>query len=449
VRPLLRILGIVSPAVTALLALLAVAGAILGAERVRVLAGSLPALALSAAAVLLLALWTGVLVSRRRPGAALACAGAGLVLAGGLWGSDYAHALRKAAVGDTRIASGLVPLPKGRAVREAVDRDFSRRLGQLPFELRLNSFQTDYYEPAGRPWRLMLLTADEQGRASAREVHWQWGRSVAIPSSNVELQVSDYLPHAVPLLAEGDEPRLEVRGGGRQLAALPARRGEEVSLPQEGIALRVVADPEPGESGYVKVEVSTEGRTPEILFVPAGDRVPLGRDDLVVGYTLPTPAGAAAGGESDGPAMQYTLRAGATSVGGWLFAGSQRSAQLAGARLAWVRGNPGEGAPLLQLAPPVRHVRQYLADVSVIRDGSEVTRETVRVNHPLHYGGYDLCLSEHDARGGDWVLMSFRSDAGLGLVFAGMALVVCGAVWACWVGPAVLSAGREEESDGD
>jgi hypothetical protein len=262
------------------------------------------------------------------------------------------------------------------------------------------------------------------------------------------IRVLDYLPHAEARLADGDRPRIEVRRQGDLIAVLEARDAEEVLLDEPGILLRVAGDPEPGESGYVKVSVSEDEEGGEILFLPPGVRTPLGRGGLALRYALPVPSGAVPAGDTALPAMRFELSHGSRSASAWLFAGSESSARRAGALLAGLRPEMPAGAALMRLAPPVRHVAQYSADISVLANGEEVLREIVRVNAPLHYGGYHFYISEHDSKRQEWVLFAARSDAGLRLVFSGMALGVLGVVWACWFAPAVAARGRRRGANG-
>ena len=77
-------------------------------------------------------------------------------------------------------------------------------------------------------------------------------------------------------------------------------------------------------------------------------------------------------------------------------------------------------------------VRDYKAVLSIHDGGTEVMRNTIEKNYPLHYGGYHFYLAECDSRG-RFVEITARSDAGLYVVYAGMISLCIGVFWIMWV----------------
>jgi hypothetical protein len=79
-------------------------------------------------------------------------------------------------------------------------------------------------------------------------------------------------------------------------------------------------------------------------------------------------------------------------------------------------------------------VRSYTSRLVVLRDGKELLRRDVQVNHPLRYGGYQFFqhswgANEHH---GVYTLLLAVSDQGLLVVYAGFVLLTFGIAWRCW-----------------
>jgi len=98
---------------------------------------------------------------------------------------------------------------------------------------------------------------------------------------------------------------------------------------------------------------------------------------------------------------------------------------------AWRRA----GAPRLIVKKPPRQVKDYISDLAVIRNGRQVERKLVEVNHPLHYGGYHFYQSDYDEQHGQYTVLKAQSDSGLYVVYAGFALLCAGAAWRFWFAP--------------
>jgi len=57
----------------------------------------------------------------------------------------------------------------------------------------------------------------------------------------------------------------------------------------------------------------------------------------------------------------------------------------------------------------------------------------VKVNHPLHYGGYYFYQHSYDAQDGQYSVLMVVSDSGLAFVYAGYAALCVGVVWNFWL----------------
>lgn len=82
-------------------------------------------------------------------------------------------------------------------------------------------------------------------------------------------------------------------------------------------------------------------------------------------------------------------------------------------------------------ASPV--IKSYLSDLSVLESGREVLRQTIAVNHPLHFGGYHFYQHSYGQENGNYTVLSVTSDSGLYLVFSGYFLLCLGALWHFWL----------------
>ncbi len=91
------------------------------------------------------------------------------------------------------------------------------------------------------------------------------------------------------------------------------------------------------------------------------------------------------------------------------------------------------GRPTLMLSPD-QAVRRYQAELVVFSQAGFLARKTVEINKPMHCGGYHFYLVHSDPTGREVVIMA-RSDSGLGIVYAGLALLLAGLIGRLWLGP--------------
>ncbi len=79
-----------------------------------------------------------------------------------------------------------------------------------------------------------------------------------------------------------------------------------------------------------------------------------------------------------------------------------------------------------------RAVKDFISDVEVIKDNKVVSRKSIEVNKPLHYGGYLFYQQGYDNEAGRYTILSVTSDKGLGIVFLGYILLCIGVFWHFW-----------------
>lgn len=80
-----------------------------------------------------------------------------------------------------------------------------------------------------------------------------------------------------------------------------------------------------------------------------------------------------------------------------------------------------------------RVIRDYVSELEIIKDGKVVAEKNIEVNHPLYYGGYHFYQHLYDAEAGQYTILMVTSDTGLGLVYAGYAMLCVGVFWQLWV----------------
>ncbi len=134
----------------ALLIVLSIAGAFYGAQKAKLIFNSIPlAFYWYVLAVLFLA---GLVEFPRllcKPGLFMIHTGCLLTLAGSMCGSEAGHRLISRLFGTQKIPGGYMLITEGTAEKYVTTEDFSRRLGELPFSIKLKDFRVEYYQTDG------------------------------------------------------------------------------------------------------------------------------------------------------------------------------------------------------------------------------------------------------------------------------------------------------------
>ena len=81
---------------------------------------------------------------------------------------------------------------------------------------------------------------------------------------------------------------------------------------------------------------------------------------------------------------------------------------------------------MLVLSMQEENVEDYLSRLSVVEDGKIVLTQTIEVNHPLSYGGFDIYQSNHDPNNPAWTGLEVVKDPGILLVYLGFILNLAG-----------------------
>jgi hypothetical protein len=98
---------------------------------------------------------------------------------------------------------------------------------------------------------------------------------------------------------------------------------------------------------------------------------------------------------------------------------------------------PGEQYALA-LAPKSDEVKAYRSKLAVFKDDQKVLEKTIRVNDPLHYGGYNFYQSNFKKEDPTYSGISVVRDPGLIVVWIGLVMVSIGMIFIYYVKPALV-----------
>jgi len=454
---LLAVLGF-----TALLTVLSVVGAFLGADAAGELFNS-PLLV--AIWILITALFLAGFVCFkalvRSPGGLMCHLGVTLILVGAMWSSHLGHGIAASYLGIERTPEGFMQISEGEASNAITDQS-GRPIGTLPFQVRLEDFWIEYYDTPS-PWRLGVDAPPRPGssRRQMEEIPWKEGEVADIPFLGATVEVIQYLPSARSQYREGAVPTLEVVEAGGRTSTVPARVGEEVKLSGSGETLRiarvfghlqirdseVIDIPESNANPAVQVLLSAADGSTSRRYAFARPELAdhaNGHADLQLHYAMPTELVAIADSTTGLPAMEVRVRGPqGEEMQQWLIARSiQQSVVLPLTAITGVGqhapGQPhGQAEAYLVLAGVQGMISDYKSQLTVLDHAGEPQAEKViEVNDPLHYGDYHFYQHSYDNRQGRFTVLGVHSDAGLSVVYVGFALLCLGVAWLFWGAPA-------------
>lgn len=100
------------------------------------------------------------------------------------------------------------------------------------------------------------------------------------------------------------------------------------------------------------------------------------------------------------------------------------------------RGHGAGGLPFQAVYLRPQMPKRYESDLVIERDGAVVAQKTIRVNDPLHYGGYHFYQHTFAQRADGAVSgIMIVSDSGVAAVFVGYALTAAGVCGQFWLKP--------------
>jgi hypothetical protein len=77
-------------------------------------------------------------------------------------------------------------------------------------------------------------------------------------------------------------------------------------------------------------------------------------------------------------------------------------------------------------------IQNYCSDVAIVENGKEILNKTIKVNQPLHYGGYYFYQNSYDAKMMTYSIFGVVPDNGLYAVYAGYWILGIGIFWHFW-----------------
>lgn len=86
----------------------------------------------------------------------------------------------------------------------------------------------------------------------------------------------------------------------------------------------------------------------------------------------------------------------------------------------------------------MRRPKDFISDVSVIKDGKVELRKKIRVNDPLRYGGYSFFQASYDTDNLNWSGLRVSNDPGVGVVYLGFILLIIGLVVIFYLNPLLV-----------
>jgi len=108
----------------------------------------------------------------------------------------------------------------------------------------------------------------------------------------------------------------------------------------------------------------------------------------------------------------------------------------------------GEKLALVMLPAGGSSIRDYLSTVSILKNGQEVLKNTVEVNHPIEYGGFSIYQSDYRPEDPTFSGFQIVRDPGILIVYFGLALNLAGVLLVIFGQPVVRRKKRRSQTGG-
>ena len=80
-------------------------------------------------------------------------------------------------------------------------------------------------------------------------------------------------------------------------------------------------------------------------------------------------------------------------------------------------------------------IKDFKSTLTIKEQGREITKKTIEVNRPLHYGGYHFYQNGFDMENHQYTILHVVSDSGLQLIYFGYFLIIVGIFGRYWIEP--------------
>lgn len=84
-----------------------------------------------------------------------------------------------------------------------------------------------------------------------------------------------------------------------------------------------------------------------------------------------------------------------------------------------------------------RRPKDFISEVTVLKEGKEIMKKDIRVNEPLSFGGYTFFQSSYDSEGLNWSGLQVGKDPGVPVVYSGFILLILGLVIIFYINPII------------
>ncbi len=342
----------------------------------------------------------------------------------------------------------------------------------LPFEVRLERFWIQYYDPPEKPELYVLASKGHPGAEGQKadlvmqiKGDGPWEETLG----NFHIVVEDIIPHADLAVEESGTPKLvlEMTEGGERLA-FPLEMGKPIRVD----ALNTVFTPKKlfrhaqviAGSGLTEMSELPGNPALEIEVQSPPDSDPV-KKFLFANY--PDMAGEMGGhGGGDGTIFfdkmkyrpfyeppEFTMNVSPSPNGQGRTAVEIRVERGEESSIHWYFPND----PLLPAyqilfdeliievrAPSTEHILDFKSKLTIVENGEEVAAKVIEVNHPLTYDGYAFYQSDYDHRGNTYTVLQVVKDPGVWWVMAGFLLILLGVIQKFYLDPIFRAKARKE-----
>lgn len=451
--------------VLGILAMLSIIGAFIGVDKSMVLFNSPPTLVVLVVFGTLLSI-SFVLYKRLllKPGLLVMHLGVLFIIVGSMLGSNRGHALVERLSGKSKTIFGYMPILEHEASNRIMDKTFKQKIGELPFQVKLNDFWIEYYEPDTKHCEL-FLTVPGGNNSSVKQipVHWKIGEQLDVKQIGVKLTVLEYFDSAKVIYPKNASPRvLEIVSENGKKSVIPVEVGQEITLQDtqekirivqvfshlmvqgKGESRRIVNVPGSNANPAVKVEIEfPDGKKEDRFVMQRFSMHATGSSKTQLKYLINAPTGIKADPSTGLPAMKLLLKHRGKEFKGLLVfrSNQERHVNISLAPLLdesknrHSGHNQGYDQARLFLVRPQGMIKDFKSDLSILKNGDEVARKVIEVNDPLHFGGYHFYQNSYDSANEKYSVLAVKSDSGLQTVYIGFILMVFGTFWWCWLQP--------------